>query len=254
MVENGYGVLRVEVDAGVAFATIDAPPMNLLGPALLGALDSFTRDAAGDDRVRVVVLRSADPEFFIAHGDVELIAALPEGPPRFEATPNFVHRVVDRLRTLPKATIAQLEGFARGEAHVAGERDLGAAAARHALDLRDRRLRQRAQAVDDLVHEVRLRLGPGRGLRQRGDQLDVAVRDEELRVGAAQHDDANARVVGDVAAEGVERAEQGGAEQVHRRRVDRREGDAALEGHAQRAVVLARHGVSSSAPKPQRAA
>lgn len=114
MVENGYGVLRALVDGGVAFATIDAPPMNLLGPALLGALDAFTRDVAEDDRVRVVVLRSADPEFFIAHGDVEMIAALPEGPPHFEATPNFVHRVVDRLRTLPKATIAQIEGFARG--------------------------------------------------------------------------------------------------------------------------------------------
>src|SRR5512145_143469 len=101
MIQADYGALRVEIDAGVAFATLDAPPMNLLGPALLGALDAFTCDAAGDARVRVVVLRSADPDFFIAHGDVELLASLPEAPPRLEPAPNHVHQVIDRLRTLP---------------------------------------------------------------------------------------------------------------------------------------------------------
>jgi enoyl-CoA hydratase/carnithine racemase len=114
MADGGQGVLRVEVDRGVAFTTIDAPPMNLLGGRLLAALDAFTRDVAADPAVRVVVLRSADPRFFIAHADVELIAALPEGPPRIESEPNFVHQVVDRLRTLAKVTIAQIEGYARG--------------------------------------------------------------------------------------------------------------------------------------------
>ena len=114
MAYEGYGVLRVEVEHGVAFATIDAPPMNLLGAPLLRALDEFTRAVADDPEVRVVVLRSADPRFFIAHADVEMIAALPESPARLEAEPNFVHQVIDRLRTLPKATIAQIEGFARG--------------------------------------------------------------------------------------------------------------------------------------------
>jgi enoyl-CoA hydratase/carnithine racemase len=114
MLASDYGVVRVDVEGGVAFATIDAPPMNLLGPALLGALDALTRDAGADERVRVLVLRSADPDFFIAHGDVEVLAALPEGPPRLEPAPNFVHEVLERLRTLPVATIAQLEGMARG--------------------------------------------------------------------------------------------------------------------------------------------
>lgn len=114
MLASDYGALRVEIDGGVVFATIDAPPLNLLGPALLGALDALTRDVASDARARVLVLRSADPDFFIAHGDVEVLAALPEGPPRLEPEPNFVHQVLDRLRTLPVATIAQIEGMARG--------------------------------------------------------------------------------------------------------------------------------------------
>jgi enoyl-CoA hydratase/carnithine racemase len=67
-----------------------------------------------DDRVRVVVFRSADPEFFIAHADVGLIQVLPaEVPPRTEPL-GFFHALVDRFRTMPKATIAQIEGRARG--------------------------------------------------------------------------------------------------------------------------------------------
>jgi len=114
MVGADYGALRVGIEAGVAFATIDSPPMNLLGPALLGALDALTRDLSGDQRIRVLVLRSADPDFFIAHGDVALLASLPEEPAREEPEPGFVHQVLERLRTLPVATIAQIEGMARG--------------------------------------------------------------------------------------------------------------------------------------------
>ncbi|NQZ96943.1 MAG: enoyl-CoA hydratase/isomerase family protein [Myxococcales bacterium] len=115
MGDYASGVLKVDVRDGVAFTRIDAPPMNLLGPALIGALEAFTRDVAEDDDVRVVVLKSADPDFFIAHGDVEGILTMPEGGPAQIATePSFVHIAIDRLRTLPKVTIAQVEGFARG--------------------------------------------------------------------------------------------------------------------------------------------
>lgn len=107
--------LRVEVEAGVAFATIDAPPMNLLDGPLLLSLDTLGRQICEDPSVRVLVLRSANPEFFIAHGDVETIVQAPEGePPRVESEPGFVHACVDRLRTMPKVSIAQVEGFARG--------------------------------------------------------------------------------------------------------------------------------------------
>jgi enoyl-CoA hydratase/carnithine racemase len=67
-----------------------------------------------DASVRVLVLRSADPDFFIAHGDVERIARAPEraAPPPVELP--FTHRTLERLRTMPKVTIAQIEGHARG--------------------------------------------------------------------------------------------------------------------------------------------
>lgn len=108
-------LLRVEVEAGVAFATIDAPPMNLLGGPLLVALEALGRQVSEDDAVRVLVLRSANPDFFIAHGDVETIVQAPEGgPAKVVSEMGFVHACLDRLRTMPKVSIAQVEGFARG--------------------------------------------------------------------------------------------------------------------------------------------
>src|SRR5262245_65081142 len=106
--------IRVRCDAGVAFATIDSPPLNLLGGELLAELATLVAEVERDPAVRVLVLRSADPEFFIAHGDVETIARIPQraAPPPVELP--FTHRTLERLRRLPKLTIAQIEGYARG--------------------------------------------------------------------------------------------------------------------------------------------
>ena len=41
-------------------------------------IDRFSREAEADDDVRVVVLDSANPDFFIAHADVGLILQLPQ--------------------------------------------------------------------------------------------------------------------------------------------------------------------------------
>ena len=111
---DGYECLRFEVERGVAFVTIDHPPINLFDAALMRDLMRAGAELEADPNVRVVVLRSADPEFFIAHADVGLIQGLPaEVPPRTERL-GFFHALVDRFRTMPKATIAQIEGRARG--------------------------------------------------------------------------------------------------------------------------------------------
>jgi hypothetical protein len=69
---------------------------------------------ASDDAVRVVVLRSANPDFFIAHADVTLIQRLPTTPPPPPTELGLFHAMVDRFRTMPKATIGVVEGIARG--------------------------------------------------------------------------------------------------------------------------------------------
>jgi enoyl-CoA hydratase/carnithine racemase len=106
--------LRVDVDAGVAFVTLDHPPVNLFDAVLIGSLSGLAAELADDADVRAVVVRSADPEFFIAHADLALIRALPrdrrDRPEKLE----FIHEFMEQWRTLPQVTIAQLEGRARG--------------------------------------------------------------------------------------------------------------------------------------------
>jgi enoyl-CoA hydratase/carnithine racemase len=110
-----YTALRVRIEDGVAWATIDNPPINLFDLNLMVEMDRFGREVSADDQVRVVVIDSANPEFFIAHADVELILRLPRhDPPARNTELNFFHAMVDRFRTMPKATIAVIEGRVRG--------------------------------------------------------------------------------------------------------------------------------------------
>jgi enoyl-CoA hydratase/carnithine racemase len=111
---DGYTALRVRVGDGIARATIDHPPINLFDAALIVEMDRFGREAADDSDVRVVVVDSANPDFFIAHADVKLILQLPTEPQPPPAELPLFTAMVDRFRTMPKATIAVIEGRCRG--------------------------------------------------------------------------------------------------------------------------------------------
>ncbi|HYB91995.1 MAG TPA: enoyl-CoA hydratase/isomerase family protein [Candidatus Binataceae bacterium] len=111
---QGYNCLRFQIDRGVAWVTIDHPPMNLLDLNLVQDLARAGAELEADPEVRVVVFKSADPEFFIAHADVNMILAGPSQPPPRAKEPGPFDQMVDRFRTMPKATIGQIEGRARG--------------------------------------------------------------------------------------------------------------------------------------------
>ena len=108
-------MLDTQHEGRVATLTIDHPPINLLDLDLMLALDAAGTAVAADPEVSVVVLRSAVPGWFIAHADVELILRLtPEtaGPPPEGL--GFFHAMVDRFRTMPKLTVAVIDGIVRG--------------------------------------------------------------------------------------------------------------------------------------------
>jgi enoyl-CoA hydratase/carnithine racemase len=114
MTYDGYECLRVRVDRGVVWVTIDHPPINLFDAALMREIQRIGGEVEADDAVRVVVFESANREFFIAHADVGLIRTLPTEVPPKATSLGFFHAMVDRFRTMPKATIAKIEGRARG--------------------------------------------------------------------------------------------------------------------------------------------
>ena len=58
-----FETISLRHEGGVLFAEIAAPPMNLLGPELVGDLVSLTQQAEADDTAQV--LKSADPDYFI---------------------------------------------------------------------------------------------------------------------------------------------------------------------------------------------
>jgi enoyl-CoA hydratase/carnithine racemase len=110
-----YQLVRVTVDDGVAVATIDAPPINVMTIPLYIELAQLAGELAADDDVRVVVLRSADPDFFIAHFDVEAILSFPtDGEPARDDELNAFHVMCETFRTMPKATIAEIDGRVGG--------------------------------------------------------------------------------------------------------------------------------------------
>lgn len=108
------GNLVVSTHEGVATVVIDHPPINLLSVPVYLELAEIIDRLAEDEEVRVVVLRSANPEWFIAHFDVAAILEFPteQGPPPTELNP--FHRMCEQLRQMPKATIAVIEGRVGG--------------------------------------------------------------------------------------------------------------------------------------------
>ena len=104
--------LNVRRDGGVVVAEIAAPPMNLLGPELVRDLVSLIKRAEADDAARVLVFKSADPDYFISHVDVTRISDYREEAAKLtgEASIGLLFRHLSASRLV---TIAQIEGRVR---------------------------------------------------------------------------------------------------------------------------------------------
>src|SRR5215471_14952734 len=111
-----YRTLRVTSDGkGMLSVVIDAPPMNLIGPELVRDLVSLFGALESDQEARVVVLESADTEYFVPHVDLTRVAeytaeAAKAGGPDDASLGMLWHK----LSELPVVTIAKLRGRARG--------------------------------------------------------------------------------------------------------------------------------------------
>jgi enoyl-CoA hydratase/carnithine racemase len=117
---NREGVILVKQisiekkSSGFWIATFFNPPINLIDPDTIDELQELVASLEVDPDVKVVIFKSADPDFFLAHWDVladkQRVIDMPPGP-------TGMHPWIDvlaRLSRVPVATIAEIRGRARG--------------------------------------------------------------------------------------------------------------------------------------------
>ena len=107
-----FETLTAQVDGPVLFVEIAAPPMNLLGPELVRDLVSLLQQAEADESLKVLVFKSADPDYFISHVDLTRVAEYRAEAAKLtgEASIALLFRHLSASRLV---TIAQIEGRVR---------------------------------------------------------------------------------------------------------------------------------------------
>jgi enoyl-CoA hydratase/carnithine racemase len=105
--------LTVGAEGAVLFVEIAAPPMNLLGPELVRDLVSVIQLAEADDAVKVLVFKSADPDYFISHVDLTRVSEYRAEAAKLTGEPSIA-LLFRHLSASPLVSIAQIEGRVRG--------------------------------------------------------------------------------------------------------------------------------------------
>ena len=114
MAYDGYTLIDVQRDGPLVTATVNNPPINLITMALFGELARLAEELEADPAALVFVLKSADPDFFLAHFDVAALIAMADAPAPPTDDANAYHAMCHRFRTMNKVTIAQIEGRVGG--------------------------------------------------------------------------------------------------------------------------------------------
>jgi len=114
MAYDGYTLIDVQRDGPLVTATVNNPPINLITMALFGELARLAEELEADPAALVFVLKSADPDFFLAHFDVAALIAMADAPAPPTDNANAYHAMCQRFRTMDKVTIAQIEGRVGG--------------------------------------------------------------------------------------------------------------------------------------------
>jgi len=106
-------MIQVERQDAVATVTIDRQDaLNALDVATLTELRDRLREVAGDAGVRAVVLTGAGEKAFVAGADIKYMSGL--DPEQAKGWGALGHEAGRLLETMPKPTIAAVNGFALG--------------------------------------------------------------------------------------------------------------------------------------------
>jgi enoyl-CoA hydratase len=103
----------LEHQDAIAVATFTRPPRNLMSMAAMGELEALVTGVAADDRVHVLVLTGGVPGYFVAHADLDDLAALGRGEP-VSGDPGSWARTFALLEAMPQPVVAAVDGQAWG--------------------------------------------------------------------------------------------------------------------------------------------
>ncbi len=106
-------MIRVDREDAVALVTVDRPDaLNALDLATLTELRDRLRALADDDAARVIVLTGAGDRAFVAGADIKYMSEL--DVEEAKAWGALGHEAGSLLETMPKPTVAAVNGFALG--------------------------------------------------------------------------------------------------------------------------------------------
>ena len=115
---QGYTTFKAEKKGAILMVTFDYPPVNIQGLPMMADLNMLAQKLERDREVKVVVFQSAHPEIFVAHADTNFLKDMStEAVSRDEVELLDLQTTLERISNLPQATIAKIEGFARGGGH-----------------------------------------------------------------------------------------------------------------------------------------
>ena len=115
---ENFQTFDVSGAGGIATVTFNFGSVNVQGQEMLADLSSLAMRLERDRETKVVIFQSANPEIWICHYDTELLKDMStEAVSRDEAQLLDLQAVCERISKVPQATIAKLEGFARGGGH-----------------------------------------------------------------------------------------------------------------------------------------
>ena len=118
MLYKNYTTFNTSQSNGVLTVTFDFPPVNVQGQEMLADLNSLAMRLERDRETKVVVFQSANPEVWVCHYDTDLLKDMSgEAVSRDEVKLLDLQAVCERISKVPQATIAKIEGFARGGGH-----------------------------------------------------------------------------------------------------------------------------------------
>ena len=114
MAYSDYKLIQIAREGAIITAVINAPPINIITLDLFGELARLAIELEADPSAMVVVFKSADPDFFFAHFDVQALIDIASGPKGPVGDATAFQDMCSRYQSMNCISIAQIEGRVGG--------------------------------------------------------------------------------------------------------------------------------------------